>query len=1281
MSNFPENNNINMSPDINIVVQADYPTLTVTPSPEILIGGGGGGAGGVGNPGPPGSTGNTGAPGDLYSTTSNTTIDLDLLNLGDSLTLVVSSGLAYSKVQSILVANSVSNYFYATVSSYSGTNLNIITGAQSKEGSGTHSSWTVNLAGAVGQIGPQGSVGTTGNTGNPGTTGNTGFGTTGTTGNPGTTGTTGNTGNPGTTGNTGTSGDVYSTTSFSLINLTLYLPGDTFSFTVPSGLAYTIGQIILVSNSLSTYFYATVSSYSDTTLTVVLISSVNTGPDEGSTPWDVNLAGAVGQQGLPGAKGTTGNTGNPGTTGNTGNPGTTGNTGNPGTTGNTGNNGTKGINGINGNPGTTGNTGNPGTTGNTGNPGTTGNTGNPGTTGNTGNPGTTGNTGNPGTTGNTGNPGTTGTTGTPGDIYSTTSSTTVDLGGITIGATVNLTVSSGLAYSIGQSVLIANSVDNYFNATVSSYSSTTLSVVVVSKNGTGSLTPWAVNLAGAVGQAGEVGPRGTTGNTGNPGTTGNTGNPGTTGNTGNHGTTGNTGNPGTTGNTGNPGTTGNTGNPGTTGNTGNPGTTGNTGFGTTGTTGNAGTTGNTGNPGTTGNTGNPGTTGNTGFGTTGTTGNAGTTGNTGNPGTTGNTGFGTTGNTGNPGTTGNTGNPGTTGNTGFGTTGNTGNPGTTGTTGTPGDIYSTTSSTTVDLDAITVGTTVNLTVSSGLAYSIGQSVLIANSVSNYFNATVSSYSSTTLSVVVVTKNGSGSLTPWAVNLAGAVGQAGSAGPRGTTGNTGNPGTTGNTGNPGTTGTTGFGTTGNTGNPGTTGNTGNPGTTGNTGFGTTGNTGNPGTTGTTGNTGNPGTTGNTGNPGTTGTTGTPGDLYKTTSSTLININSLSLGGTGVITVDAGLAYTPGINVLVAVSLTVYILGNVISYSGTTLTYKIIGWAGTGSYSAWTVNILNLNGATGPEGKVGPRGTTGNTGNPGRTGTTGNTGNPGTTGNTGFGTTGNTGNPGTTGNTGNAGTTGNTGQGVIAGGTPGFYLTKDGIADYGTTWSRGAASDGSAIIYKLLPNAPQGLSAGDLISYNGATAWAPTPRTYLVTPSLWHTRKTTGASDNYPVSRPFPNEASSLTINGATSIPGELIQISLDGQDGGGNTFGSGTWWFNYSIYGGLLTSGRGGFVGSYSGLKVVDGTTFYTSDILAPRDKFTGNFDDYHPFHVAGYAILIRGTTYNALDGRGGPYGSTTCNVGNPNQRPLGSDSCYADGVAFYPIVCDANKGFTYNGVYFDCPPI
>jgi hypothetical protein len=133
MSNLPQNNNLNITPIVNIVVETNYPTLTVTPSPEIVVGGGGGGGGGApgipGQPGPQGNTGNTGTPGDLYSTTSNTTIDLDTLNLGDELTLVVSSGLAYSKVQSILVANSVSNYFYATVSSYSGTNLNIITGS------------------------------------------------------------------------------------------------------------------------------------------------------------------------------------------------------------------------------------------------------------------------------------------------------------------------------------------------------------------------------------------------------------------------------------------------------------------------------------------------------------------------------------------------------------------------------------------------------------------------------------------------------------------------------------------------------------------------------------------------------------------------------------------------------------------------------------------------------------------------------------------------------------------------------------------------------------------------------------------------------------------------------------------------------------------------------------------------------------------------------------------------------------------------------------------------
>ena len=68
-------------------------------------------------------------------------------------------------------------------------------------------------------------------------------------------------------------------------------------------------------------------------------------------------------------------------------------------------------------------------------------------------------------------------------------------------------------------------------------------------------------------------------------------------------------------------------------------------------------------------------------------------------------------------------------------------------------------------------------------------------------------------------------------------------------------------------------------------------------------------------------------------------------------------------------------------------------------------------------------------------------------------------------------------------------------------------------------------------------------------------------------------------------------------------------------------------------------------------------------------------------MLVRGTTYNGFIGSGGPYGSDACTNRNPNTLPLGGDPCFTDGVNQYPIVCDSNDGFTYNGVYFACPPI
>jgi hypothetical protein len=117
----------------------------------------------TGPAGPFGPIGPTGLNGDIYSTRSSTSINLGSLTLGSSVTLGVSSGLAYSKVQNILVAAGLSQYFNATISSYSGTTLQAsVTGVC---GSGTLNSWDVNLAGAVGQAGPQGNIGPQGNTG------------------------------------------------------------------------------------------------------------------------------------------------------------------------------------------------------------------------------------------------------------------------------------------------------------------------------------------------------------------------------------------------------------------------------------------------------------------------------------------------------------------------------------------------------------------------------------------------------------------------------------------------------------------------------------------------------------------------------------------------------------------------------------------------------------------------------------------------------------------------------------------------------------------------------------------------------------------------------------------------------------------------------------------------------------------------------------------------------------------------------------------------------------
>jgi len=372
-----------------------------------------------------------------------------------------------------------------------------------------------------------------------------------------------------------------------------------------------------------------------------------------------------------------------------------------------------------------------------------------------------------------------------------------------------------------------------------------------------------------------------------------------------------------------------------------------------------------------------GTTGNTGA--TGVTGPTGPTGNTGNTGPTGNTGAtgvtgptGPTGNTGNTGPTGPTGNTGATGVTGptgpTGPTGTTGATGATGASGLPGDIYATETSDLIDLDNEEVGNLITVTIPSGLAYTKVQSILLAHSLTQYINASVSSYTGSLLSFIIDTKNGSGNVGPWDINLAGAVGQAGPQGIQGITGTTGNTGSTGATGATGSTGATGA--------------TGASGETGHTGFG-----------------------------------------YLSIANGFVNLSNLSIGDDVVFdNYGTTYAYSGNQTLIISKGTTQYFYAKCNGYDTNfgELYLQVTKIIGSGSGQTWTVN---LSGEMGPTGATGRTGATGATGQTGPTGSTGATGPTGTTGNTGA--TGATGPTGATGRTGATGATGPTGYGLNSG----------------------------------------------------------------------------------------------------------------------------------------------------------------------------------------------------------------------------------------------------------------
>ncbi|MES2592241.1 MAG: collagen-like protein [Bacteroidota bacterium] len=239
--------------------------------------------------------------------------------------------------------------------------------------------------GAIGVTGASGSVGLTGATGVAGV-----VGATGATGEIGITGATG----AGVTGSTGPIGDRYAT--MSVTPMSISAPSTSISFMVETGLAYSIGQDVIIAFSSTEQMDGTITNYNSGTGAMDVTVSSSLGAGSGLQPWAVNLKGAPGPAGVVGA---TGNVGSTGVTGATGTIGVTGATGAVGVTGELGSTGATGNNGTNGIDGSTGATGTNGINGVNGNNGTNGATGSTGATGNNGTNGTNGAVGSTGATG------------------------------------------------------------------------------------------------------------------------------------------------------------------------------------------------------------------------------------------------------------------------------------------------------------------------------------------------------------------------------------------------------------------------------------------------------------------------------------------------------------------------------------------------------------------------------------------------------------------------------------------------------------------------------------------------------------------------------------------------------------------------------------------------------------------------------------------------------------------------------------------------------------------
>ena len=122
-----------------------------------------------------------------------------------------------------------------------------------------------------------------------------------------------------------------------------------------------------------------------------------------------------------------------------------------------------------------------------------------------------------GATGPTGPMGPSGPTG-PAAPFDSTSTTTINMSTLVLGAAHTVSVDSGKAWTVGQTLVFTSTDSSYANAsfsgTVSSYSGTALAVKPVLINGTSTISSWSINLSGSVGDTGLSGSTGPTGPSG-----------------------------------------------------------------------------------------------------------------------------------------------------------------------------------------------------------------------------------------------------------------------------------------------------------------------------------------------------------------------------------------------------------------------------------------------------------------------------------------------------------------------------------------------------------------------------------------------------------------------------------------------------------------------------------------------------------------------------------------------------------------------------------------------